>query len=352
MKPFPLRLLVCLVATGSTAMVFSPCRSLASDKAPLAGAVRGVYALSNKTQPLADWVINRPDIDGISLRASWSDVQRLEDEPVWLFDAQIARAVRAGKKVILCVWSGFRTPDWVYQAGAQPFTYVESIRFQATHDETQRIPIPWDAVFLSKWTGFIKMLGRKYNGNSAVALVHLAGPAHLGPEMHLPDKPADRRHWAEVGYTPAKLVHAWKVIIDAYAEAFPNKLLAINVSQPIYYNDRVVENVLAYAHAKLGLRLALQQDALSAKVRAEFRPHQWVCSYRGKALLGFQLLCPVTPRGKFNDEGRRLGGTLGEAFDIGLKAGGSYFEIYPIDLKEAAAAKDIHDLALALRKQR
>ena len=80
-----------------------------------------------------------------------------------------------------------------------------------------------------------------------------------------------------------------------------------------------------------------------------FKTHQKVCAYAGKATLGYQLLCPVTPRGKFNDDGRRFGGTLGTAFSVGLDAGAAYFEIYPVDLRDPDAARDLHEAATRLR---
>jgi hypothetical protein len=167
--------------------------------------------------------------------------------------------------------------------------------------------------------------------------------------MHLPKTEMDKKNWDKVGYTKAKLVGAWKAAIDTYADAFPDKPLALNVAVPIH-DDGVVADVLAYASRRLGRRLCVQHNALSDHTNERFKPQQWVGSYRDKAGVGFQLLCPVTPRGKFNDEGRRFGGPLKPALELGLQSGASYFEIYPIDLKNDAAAHDLRDLARQLRQ--
>ncbi len=69
-----------------------------------------------------------------------------------------------------------------------------------------------------------------------------------------------------------------------------------------------------------------------------------------KTTVGFQLLCPVTPRGRFNDDGKRFGGTLADGFRLGLDAGAAYFEVYPVDLQQEATAKDIRELAERLKR--
>lgn len=316
---------------------------------PPAPAVRGLFALSDQTRPLAETVYRHPDVAGVSLRASWDDLQPSPKEFRGVFDAESARARRAGKHVMLSVDPGVHTPAWVYEVGAQPFTFQDDNPYRREQGKPAQIPIPWDPVFLQKWCACIQALGQRYDSDDTVVLVHMVGPTKHGGEMHLPRTAADKENWAKVGYTRDKLLGAWKRIIDAYRAAFPKQALALDVALPLY-DDGTAEAILTYASAQLGSRLHVQHNALAAKTVASFKPHRWVGSYRGKATVGFQLLCPVTPRGKFNDEGRRFGGSLEEALRIGREAGAVYYEIYPMDLTNQALAPVFHTVAEQLRK--
>jgi hypothetical protein len=311
-------------------------------------AVVGVYGLWDH-KPLPDYLVNSPDLAGVSLRAHWDEMEAKEAAFSWLFDAHIAAARQAGKKVMLRVSAGAQTPAWVYQAGAKNFSFRNATQFAPSVGRELQIPIPWDPIFLEKWTAFVAALGKKYGNDETVVLVHIAGPTKSSSEMHLPKTEVDKKNWDKAGYTKDKLVGAWKTVINAYADAFPDKPLALNVAVPLH-DDGVVTEVLAYASRKLGRRLCVQHNALSDHTNQRFKPQRWVGSCRDKATLGYQLLCPVTPRGKFNDDGRRFGGPLKPAFQLGLQSGGSYFEIYPIDLTNEAASRDIRDLARQLRQ--
>jgi hypothetical protein len=213
-----------------------------------------------------------------------------------------------------------------------------------------QMPIPWDPVFLKKWTALIKAFGRKYADDPTVVMIQMAGPNKHGGEMHLPCTDADKQTWNQVGYSKDKLVNAYKVVIDAYDEAFPKKPLALDVSQMVY-QDGALEEIVAYASRKLGKRFCIQHNALSAKTKEDsFKTHLLVRSYQGKATVGYQLLCSATGKNQFTGGGTRFGGTLKEGFAIGLRGGATYFEIYTADLQDPTAARHIHELAVALGK--
>jgi hypothetical protein len=295
-------------------------------------------------------VATHPDLTGVVVRSHWSELEPAEGRFGWSFDVDIEQARKAHKQVILGISQGVHTPSWVYDGGAKAFTFSQGNRFQPGTGERRQIPIPWDPVFLDKWTRFVKALGAKYAQDRTIVLVHMVGPSTASAEMHLPKSKEDQANWTRVGYSKDRLVGAWKTVIDAYDAAFPETNLALDVAVPVYPTDGVVEAVIAYASKKLGKRFHIQHDALSAKIKEDWRVHQWVVARRDGATVGFELLCPVTPRGKFNDEGRRFGGTLREAFQLGLKGGASYIQIYPVDLEHEATAKDIHALAKQLQR--
>lgn len=107
------------------------------------------------------------------------------------------------------------------------------------------LPVLRDPIFLKKWTAFIKAMGQKYAHDEAEVLIQMAGMDYTGGEMHLPKSKGDIAHWARIGYTKEKLVGARQHVIDAYADAFPDKCLALDVSLPIL-QDGTVEAVLDY----------------------------------------------------------------------------------------------------------
>jgi formylglycine-generating enzyme required for sulfatase activity len=297
----------------------------------------GYFVLNNDIPytPFGESVFRDNLITGVSLRANWESIEPSEGRFQWVFDEDIEHAKRAGGKVILRCYTGFRgqgIPDWIYKAGAQKFEYMDAKwGNEMKNGQMMAMPIPWDAVFLKKWTALVQAMGQRYGREDAIVLIQMAGPDYTGGEMHLPKSAEDRAHWMRVGYTKDRLTGAWKAVIDAYAAAFPGKCLALNVSVPLL-QDGAVEEVLGYAERKLGKRFCVQHNGLAAKTVPDWIQHKWVVQSRGKAIIGFQQLCPVTPQGAFNDNGRRYGGTLEPSLVIGLYAGMQYLEAYPPDL--------------------
>jgi hypothetical protein len=332
-----------LLGVGCAIVVpFEPASAQSTREA--AAGPRGIFALSQGREALPDWVLADPVVTGVSLRVGWSDVEAREGTYTWPFDAEIERAVKAGKTVMLRVTPDYRTPAWVYGAGAAKFEFVDASRHHAAQGTSLTIPVPWDPVFLARWKQFVRTMGGRYASNETVVLVHLTGPSGAGAEMHLPKRPEDKERWTRIGYSKSRLTGAWHEVVDAYAAAFATQSLALNVATPIW-SDGVLEDVVAYGSRKLGHRFAVQHNALSAKMKRDWPVHRLVASLKGRGTVGFQLLSPVTPRGRFNEEGQRFGGTMEQAMKTALDAGGTYVEIYPVDLKNPPAAQAIRHFA-------
>ncbi len=311
---------------------------------------RGLFALSKNIQPMSDWIFSENSLAGVSLRAKWTDIEPQENQYHWTFDQDMAPAKKAGKKIILRISQGSNSPDWVYADGAEKFIFTESNSHRPGAGMTAVMPVPWDPVMLTKWTQLIKAFGDKYNKDEAVVLIQMVGPEKHGGEMHLPNTKMDKEHWRQIGYSKEKLVSAWITVIDAYADAFPDKPLALDVALPVY-DDGAVEEVMAYAKQKLGDRFAVQHNALAAKTKTTGKPHKWVLTYRDKTIIGFQLLCSVIPQDRFNENGQRFGGTMAQGLQIGMDSGASYFEIYPADYKDPVSAAALRQTAQMLLRR-
>ena len=302
-------------------------------------APRGLFALSTNIQPISDTLYASP-VQGLSLRGGWRDFEPSEGHFVWHFDRELEKAKRASKTVMLRVAADYRTPDWVWEAGAQRFRLNEKSPMTRTQGQAVTFPVPWDPVFLAKWKRFIAALGERYSGDPAVVLVHMTTASRYGSEMNLALAQPDKERWRELGYSKARFVDAWHTIIDAYAGAFPQTYLAINVAMPLF-DDGAVEDVLAYGIGRLGKRFTVQHNALHATTRTTKTPHRWVAGVKGRATIGFQFLEAASAQ-------RRFGGTMAEAVKIALASGASYLEIYPADLSDPESASALEEAAKRL----
>jgi hypothetical protein len=343
-------ILVVLLLSGST---FAATQS----HRPKVPAPRGYFVLNDDKGPLPlpPSVYRDPEVDGVSVRAGWGTIQPQENKFVWTpFDLEIGRAKESGKKVILRIYTAFRgrrMAEWLYGKGAERFVSTETQTFVEKVGTKMSTPVPWDPIFLKAWTHLIAVFGRRYDKEPAVVMVQMAGLDYTGGEMHLPKTKEDVAHWKAIGYSKDRLVGAWRTVIDAYADAFPNKYLALDVSLPVL-RDGTVEEVVAYAREKLGPRFCIQHNALSAGTVQEGFPHRWIKENQEPAIVGFQELCPVTPEGSFNNNGRRFGGTLERGLQIGCDAGMTYLEIYLADISNKQLRPTIQEFGRAMRNRR
>jgi len=290
-------------------------------------SIGGVYSLGNF---FTKDILSNPSVTGLSLRLGWNQIQPQKGVYDWSFlDSNIKKASTYGKKVMIRVFGGKYTPGWVYDAGAVPYTFVDTDGVT-----TLTMPLPWDSVYLQNWRNFIMALGRKYARKPQVVLIHVTGPCEDG-EMYLPESD-NQELWLQLGYSEQKLTGAWMTAIDAFSLAFPNTFLAIDISRPAAFGDslNVLEDVLSYAYRGLGQHLRVQGNWLSAKTSPDFTLFQIVINYANYTNVGFQMLCPAS-------DVERFGGTLRQGIDNGLNAGASYLEIYGGDIRNPVYAEDI-----------
>lgn len=189
-------------------------------------------------------VASKPYVDGILVRVAWKDLETADNTYNWaLIDSQITAAQTYGKKIALAVGGGPNSPTWLFNQGAQSLSF--SIPFSGT------IPIPWDTIFLTKWTEFITALGNRYADDTTIQLVYLTHSTFNGFEMQLPFNPTPS--YTSIGYTDQKVIDSWKQIIDTYNTAFPNHYLT-NDFHPVNSSNTVADSVYAYANLTIGNR--------------------------------------------------------------------------------------------------
>ncbi len=226
---------------------------------------RHVFALGNARQPVPDWVWESDWIAGAALRGHWRTFEPRKGEYDWhSIDSEIARAAAARKVVTIRLWGGARgTPDWVYEAGAESYEWTVGAATEHNFGQTLKAPLPWDPVWLREWTGFIRALGEKYNANPHVAGITMTGPVGPYGEMSLPRSREMKVGWQELGWDDDRFFAAYKACIDAYAEAVPDKRLAMSFSRPGDEPATVAFRVHRYARETLGGRFMPMMNGLS-----------------------------------------------------------------------------------------
>ena len=346
---------------------------------------RGIFSLLRKDEVPSSALLKLDNLSGVNIRTGWRKIEKKEGQFNWSFiDQSITKSRQANKSIMLTVVSGVGTPDWVYESGSTSFSFKDRNPYHRVRGEPLRIPVPWDEVFLRKWGNFVAELGKRYNDESTITLIHMVGPASMSPEMHLPKGPGNRSRWEELGYHSKKLVNAWKKVIDSYFSAFPNKAISIQIAIPIY-NDGSLEKILEYGTKTYGNRFVIQGDWLTAHTKDDFPLYKLIKEYSMKTTIGFEMIgpsgqpkksqkrrseeqlshqtddrerkkseigandeqptasIPKTPlkeKGPRGMKGSRLGSLRG-AIERGLHAGAQYLIIYQPDLLNPELSKDI-----------
>ncbi len=209
----------------------------------------GVYCSCGPTTGIgsgsvAPAVAAKPFVKGILVRVAWDLMEPADNIYNWtLIDGQISAAKSYNKKISLGIGCGIHIPQWVFNSGAQRL--VSSVPFNDT------IAVPWDSVFLNKWTGFITALGNHYQNDTTITLVYMTASTGNGFEMELPFVTTPTLSIA--GYSDTKMIKSWKTIIDAFNSAFPNHFLT-NDFHPVNGSNTVADSVYAYAVSTIGSR--------------------------------------------------------------------------------------------------
>jgi len=233
----------------------------------------------------------------------------------------------------------------VFQAGVKEIRYKLASRYRQNTPE-MRIPPLWDELYLKKWTALVRALGRRYGSNDTIALVHITGATGNGLEMQLPAEAEQR--FKELGYTPEKVITAWQRIIDAYADAFPDKPLDIDI-HPVFGTTRVAEEEAAYGSMKLGKRFGVFGGWLSGKSATEDRYHAGMHPiaerYGKRGFSAWQMIGNETRQPE-----RFAKGGLRTAIEQGLHWNSRYFEIWVADVRNEKLHPMLKEMAAAVRK--
>jgi hypothetical protein len=305
----------------------------------------GVFSLTPPSKAVSSAVLTNPLVSGVSIRGKWQDVEQSEGVYNWsYFDTQIARVGNAGKKILLRITSGGEnTPQWVFNAGVQTFSFVDINRYSSTYGQTVTIPVFWDSVFLQKKKKFITAMGQHFAANPHIVLVAVSCANATTDDWNVPSQKTDVQNWQAIGYTADKLVNACKKIIDATMTAFPSQVVLLSVNRSANHldpdPDYVPRNVVEYAKATYPSRFIVQKNSLSANTPDPSLISVlggWQIIYNNQPDVAGQMLWYVT-----NDSSCRMNSgvkpcdpvtMLQGAVRLGAEYGMSYQEIYQQDI--------------------
>jgi len=352
MKTFPSLAFVILVLLWVRAEIFAQAISFHA----------GVYSLSAVDQPASSKVYENPFIAGIAVRTLWQTLEPTEGQFDWSFiDSEIQTAATAGKKVSIYFAASSRgTPDWVYAAGAQPYRFIDQNPNHPTYGDTLLMPLPWDSVYIAKWTNFIRALGSRYANDTTLSYIRGASES-VTNGWGLPETDAFGRAWSTYGYTPDTLLAVMKTVVDTFMTAFPRKAQWVEVGIIKFETQLsgrsqtyVAEQIAAYGFQTYPDRFGVWREDISGCIPNPPTRGHWKILWDHKGRDGAQMLwsvqdgptrmnqCGITPNDKAT--------VLKAAVQTGLDYGMPYLEIYQADVLDAALASVIQFAAENLGK--
>ena len=308
-----------------------------------------VVVIENKPQEdrLNLRALDNPYIDGVALQIRWRDIEAIQGNPDWSKLDQLFTAAEASRKwVQLLIFPGFFSPPWALE-GVK--TEMFPIQYGPDKHTVEKLPLPWDEIYLNRWFAFVKQLSDRYGKSPAFRVVAAAGPTSVSAEFTLPSKPEDVRTWLNVGYTPRKYIAAWQKTFRIYASNFPNQYVSLSMGFGLNIDDqgkiaprerkRTRQEIIDEAIALLGRRFVLQFSNLDGFPGAGPGPRgvDFVISYNGRVITGFQLRTSCERHsGDMGAEGNPAL-ALKKSIEIGLQPNTAgrhvdYLEIYEPDV--------------------
>jgi hypothetical protein len=326
---------------------------------------RGVFCLLPEGQGVGPdrSVYFNPDLDGISVRQGWGDLESTEGIFDWSFlDAVIARATEAGKPVLLRIVTGGgdialggSVPSWVMNAVAAE-QLPDSQKFYTFHDGQRVVTIAvfWDSVWLAKKTAMITAVGARYSSNPIVKIVSASFANANSEDWAVPHEPLETDAWLAAGYTSAQMLDAGRQIVDATMTAFHNQFVTLAVAgngprldpDPSY----VARNAVLNAHASWPGRLIVQKNSLATHIpNAPGTGTVWELLWDNRPNVGGQMLwwCYDDPTYRVND-GVPIDPSIAlvNSVDKGVAYGMKYIEIYRTDVVNLPDATHYAHIAL------
>jgi glycosyl hydrolase family 42 (putative beta-galactosidase) len=318
----------------------------------------GVYALIKGNAPTGRSVLSNPDVDGISLRTGWKEVEPSEDSYNWsYFDAEIAKAKNAGKKVLIRVADGgANIPAWAMAAsnaaGEPTFSFKISDPY-ASQTGVITQPVFWAPTLLANKAKLMAAFGARYNANPTVAIVTCQFAGARSDDWGVPHgtvvdgiPPIDSTEtsrWLAAGWTTAKMVNAGNQVVANAMAAFPDKPIGMTIGSTSTKltpegQNYIAQTVVMAARAKFGDRMVATHNSMCEKTPVPPPPAggYWSTIYNMRPSVGGQMLWwsygDSTCRNAANGAPCNAATVLTHSVERAHDYGWHYLEIYAADV--------------------
>ncbi len=296
--------------------------------APVQAEQCGVFAVlrGGFTENPPPEVLESKAVDGISFYAGFRSLHPAPDTfDFRSIDRIVELCRRNNKKLNLAVISGRWTPEWVYEAGAQKFTWEYETPYVDAGRSTASAPVPWDETLLAIHEKLAAKLGERYAEEPVLVSIQVTGPAlENGLEANLDITPEQAR---SIRYTHEKYTGAWKRMFEAWNRAFPagNLSWCIHDMFPGERSPEPGREIRRWAAARYGDRLTLSGCYLThASWFAPGNQAVDIWNEQPGIRLGAQLI-NIYSTGNTPAE-------MLQALERGRQLGAVYFEVFAEDL--------------------
>lgn len=234
----------------------------------------------------------------------------------------VSAAAADGYASTFIVVPGYKAPKWVLPL-CQTISFAPGA---GPGGAAITMPVPWDPTLLSLYTGMIRGLGQGLGSNPHLAMIQSTGGGIQG-EMQLPHDSNSLQRWAQAGYTDARLLDAWKTIINAWHAAFPSTPVSLAIEEPLGQgNSNVLQPLIAWCQSTWGSKQRLQQNGLKASASVSTGYGADLLAASAWTTVGWQM----------NGAGSAANGNLGQAFNLALASHASFVEVYGADVTNPA----------------
>src|SRR5262245_42609817 len=217
-----------------------------------ADSFEGIYAQSNALlsakQALPDAVYASDAVTGVSLNLVWNTLEPEKGVYDWsTLDHEVMRAVESGKQISLAVTPNRPdAPSWLFEAGANQLDFTVASHGNLRPQDVS-MAAPWDPVYQTEYANMMSSLADHLKSipgaYEAVSVVKITG---IGPATGELKRPSNENYpstatWQAAGYTPDKVIEAWKDFAESTNAAFSDKILGIQACEkyafPLIDND-------------------------------------------------------------------------------------------------------------------
>lgn len=240
--------------------------------------------------PVLDSFAARATVDGLAFRTAWRVLEPQDGAYDWTtLDAAFDTVRARGKQLTLHIGTfSLGIPNWLSALGVVTYTYNTPIG-------TVTEPVPWDAIFLSRYTQFVSALAAHVQARGDAGLLYAVSDGVPVGEMSIFGC-QNGFLTGGIAYSRANYLNAWKTTVDAHAGAFPATKLFITapvavICMPDNDGSTFYTEVMDHALSK-----TTQTSVFAADLNAagSARLVQVNATIRTRAAIAFQMIWSST----------------------------------------------------------